>query len=75
MRVVSRSQGIEIDYAKLRRGEYTWRTLFQAMQSMTAMAQNLFKLLGKYNVDHLVLRTGKYGPFHMGRPKTVADAS
>jgi len=58
---------IEIDYAKLRRGEYT---LAELVSSDTIKGSNgsngtksLSKLLGKYNGTDLVLRTGKYGPY------------
>jgi DNA topoisomerase-1 len=59
---------IEIDYAKLRRGEYTLADLVSSVSSgnnrnESIGAKSLCKLLGKYNGADLFLRTGKYGPY------------
>ena len=55
---------VELDYAKLKRGEYRVEDLVvKADGSGSGSAKNLCKLLGKYNGTDLFLRTGKYGPY------------
>ena len=69
---------IEVDYAKLRRGEYRVEDLVLGYNAITdnaiadnaiadnatkSTAKKLCKLLGKYNGADLFLRTGKYGPY------------
>jgi DNA topoisomerase-1 len=59
---------IEVDYAKLRRGEYRVEDLVMIYNATKTdatktTAKNLCKLLGKYNGADLFLRTGKYGPY------------
>jgi len=59
-------KGVELDYAKLKRGEYRIEDLVvkaDGSGSGSGSAKNLCKLLGKYNGTDLFLRTGKYGPY------------
>ena len=57
---------IEVDYAKLQRGEYRMGDLVSSANNTNNpnnTTKNLCKLLGKYNGADLFLRTGKYGPY------------
>ena len=59
---------VEVDYAKLQRGEYRVEDLVlvskaDSATSATSVTKNLCKLLGKCNGADLFLRTGKYGPY------------
>ena len=55
---------VDVDCAKLRRGEYRLEELVQTNSSTNSMPQkNLCKLLGKHNGADLFLRTGRFGPY------------